>query len=192
MRIFNLLIVSLIIITFTSGCSVSRVISYQVSTRVDPFLKVKIDSNYRSSFSFLHDSTNNDPVIEKQIHFIIMSGLKDKGWIYDDSGKGEIIIFVKYTKETRQQSYVQMFKKPKKNTKDPDDYQYVATTNDVYVRKVSIYASYQNNIKDVIWSADCESTGSSNDLMIAAKPMVKFATEKFLQEGLWEKTSKTE
>jgi hypothetical protein len=168
-----------VIVVGISGCNS---IHYQVTAHRDPFQTVVVRP---STFSFKSDPQSSDPVVEKQIQFYIMQSLTAKGWTFDEKGKGEYAILVNYSVEGKDMVVVKEITRYNKYT---NRYETIRRPhNETEFRKVvRIFVSKRPRIGDVFWSVECSSTGSTDDVLLAAKYMVPYAVDRFPEEGAWE------
>lgn len=173
---------------FLFGLTSCTTVSYQVASRRDPFASRPISP---STFSFRSDASNPDPVIEKQLFYLISQALSSKGWVFAAEGGGEYLFSVKYDldEQTKTGSRPVTIYNPSNNSYSVTQKAYSRT---VYHRAVKILAALGSNSDSPIWTADCTSTGSTEDVLTAAKYMVPYAIDRFPDEGIWRNSQSVE
>jgi hypothetical protein len=156
-------------------------VKYQVSARRDPFSKTSVSP---STFSFKSNPQAPDPVVEKKLFYIIAQALTARGWKHDSEGGGEYLFSVTFGMEGEKVTGSRPTTTYNWYTKS-----YVVTqqaySKTEYHRVVKIMTSHSSNPDSVIWTADCTSTGRTEDVLFAAQYMIPYAMERFPEEGLW-------
>ena len=174
-----------IISILLAGCTS---IQYQVSARKDPFFKNNIAP---STFAFHSDTTNSDFLVEKNIFYLISTTLSSKGWEMKSIGEAEYIISVKFNMADKQKiSSNEVGGYYDTKTEKWVQGQQQTETHYIYERTVKITVFKGETSKEYIWSADCVSKGSTQDILYAAKYMIPFAMSKFPEEGIWNQREK--
>lgn len=180
---FIFLIISIVLSSCTS-------IEYQVSARKDPFIKNIIAP---STFAFRTDTTNSDILVEKNIFLLISNTLSAMGWQMTPIIDAEYVISVKFNMTDKQSiSSHEVNWYYDKETKKVIDGQQQTQTDYYFERVVKITVYKGTTSKEYIWSADCISKGSTQDILFAAKYMIPYAMHKFPEQGIWNNKERVE
>jgi len=178
MRKSVIVLFCLLSLVFSSCMTTVR---YQVSARRDPFLTTAVRP---STFSFKSNPQTPDPVVEKKLFYIIAQTLSARGWQHAPVGGGEYLFSVSFGMESEKVTGSRPTTTYNWYTKS-----YVVTqqaySRAVYHRVVKIMAAHSSDPDSMIWTADCTSTGTTEDVLFAAQYMVPYAMERFPEEGLW-------
>ena len=169
----------LLLFTFSS-CTT---INYQVSTLKDPSLgAIRMDS---PKYALRRDSLQKDKLLELNLFKIIKTELDNKGWIETDIKSADYIFELKFDMESGRVTGSQtiLVYDPKAGKNVPQQRAYTAT---VYKRNVIINL-FDKQTDAQIWSADCISEGSTNNVYLPSTYMLPFAISVMPQQGNWTK-----
>ncbi|MBX2895578.1 MAG: DUF4136 domain-containing protein [Cyclobacteriaceae bacterium] len=178
MKYYTLLIVVL------TATSCSKIV-YQVSTLKDPNLK--LDSMSFAKYALRTDSLQVDKLMEANLLNIIKTEFSKKAWKETSIDSADFIFEVKFGMESGQETGSRTITvyEPKSGKYVPQQRAYSAT---VYKRNI-IINSYSPKSQIPIWSADCISEGSTNNIYLPGTYMLPFALSMFPQQGNWTKTA---
>ncbi len=186
MKNIFLLGIALCVMSILSCAGLKEVMGteFQVTTRVHPSAE---QQNTPSSYSLVPSIVTLDSLVEKEIFELISRSLAEKGWRLDQKGSGEFLVSVRFgmgSKEIRRSTTIGTYSSTTKvheNTRAP----YSRT---LYTCVIDILLAHRSDPESTIWSANCTSTSSTQDILTPAKSMVPYAMQKLLREGLWRET----
>ncbi|MBL7877923.1 MAG: DUF4136 domain-containing protein [Cyclobacteriaceae bacterium] len=174
-------IISLLLLITFSSCA--TYINYQVSTLKDPSLDaIKMDS---PKYALRKDSLQKDKLLELNLFKIIKTELDNKGWTETDIKNADYIFELKFDMESGRVTGSQtiLVYDPKAGKNVPQQRAYTST---VYKRNVIINL-FDKQSDAQIWSADCISEGSTNNVYLPSTYMLPFAISVLPEQGNWTK-----
>ena len=135
----------------------------------------------------------------KKILFIISEELNRLGWEKSSIDKAEYIFSVDYemgSKQVTQSGSTPVAHNKTTKTTDPNTGQHIYNTTKTYTQQSysKTYDIYERSITirvqsresgELIWTADCISKGTTQDILYPSKYMVPYAISKFPEEGIW-------
>jgi hypothetical protein len=181
----NSLSSAILIAIFLMGLSGCTRLSFEVAARTDPYAKPPIGP---STYAFKSDTLNRDPVIERNLQYLIDITLSRKGWKKTAPEDAKYVFSVESNMDTKQETSSHRVGDYDYNTRTWSNVTQEMETDTYYARSVKIFCFTSKGGNGAIWSADCTSTGSTQDILYAAKQMIPYAMNRFPQIGLWKET----
>lgn len=181
----------------TEPSFISNNYKYTISSREDPFLASDLDIKSKFKYAFIYNSSVDpliDPLLEKQVLFIVHTSLSKLGWtMVDDLSNAEYVIQATFNIEEVTRTGSKQIKTGKTvDTKWWDgtaktDYDGNVKYKDTYDTKYYDYNAYLRNFNirffdsnaAVVWSTDITSEGSGSDILKVAKGVLPSAMAKF-------------
>jgi hypothetical protein len=155
---------------------------FDVTARHDPFASPVEPS----TFSFVTNAENEDPLTEKEVLYLIAKSLERKGWHHHLDDSGEFLISMRYEvtsailRTERSVDTVDYASGKVSSRKEP-------VSQRVYDVGITISVSRATKPDEVVWVAECLSTNDTEDILRTAEKMVPLAMRKFPRKGHWKR-----
>ncbi|QMU28525.1 DUF4136 domain-containing protein [Adhaeribacter radiodurans] len=168
-------------------------VEYQVSSIKDP--TIDIGTIESATFAVKPDSLQSEKLVEKNLLEFIKIELLKKGWKETAIQNADYIFEVKFNmksdQRTRIGSTTDMVWDHESSKFIPQQRAY-SNSETTFVSQVFINA-YTTSSKTIpIWSSNCISDGSKNNILYPSKYMVPFGISVFPNQGNWKRVVRVE
>jgi hypothetical protein len=137
-----------------------------------------------SSFSLVPSLIALNAATEKKLFSLVSRELVGKGWRAEQDGSGEYLISVGFGIGSSGRQGSRLVGTYSSATGELDQKQ-ITYTRDLYHYTINLSISHRAAPESVVWSAECTSSGSTQDVMAPARLMIPYAIAKLGQEGQW-------
>jgi len=140
-----------------------------------------------AKYALRTDSLQKEKLMELNLLKIVKTELDNRGWTETDGGNADYFVEIKFDMESGQESGSRtiMVYDPKTQKNIPQQRAYTST---IYKRNVIINLFDKNSKTTPIWSADCISEGSTNNIYLPATYMLPFAISVLPKQGNWNRS----